>query len=232
MPTTVEETEKAETSENKKDELLLDSLEIKGYRCFEHLRIEKLGRVNLIVGKNNVGKTALLEALKLYISPNPDILFDNLLARNESIKIPSNASIEPYIKFTRHLFSNRPSLLFDEDSARFEIDSPKLGKIFVDSYPPNSSFNYPRFQVKGVDKRSEIKNYFIGVNGIDSNETSSLWDNITLTELQEPTISILRIISPKIIDINFIVYPKGANIRIPLAKIEKVSEPIPPSQFG
>ena len=47
-------------------ELLLDSLEIKGYRCFEHLTIEKLGRVNLIVGKNNVGKTALLEALWLY----------------------------------------------------------------------------------------------------------------------------------------------------------------------
>ncbi len=47
-------------------ELLLDSLEIKGYRCFEHLTIEKLGRVNLIVGKNNVGKTALLEALRIY----------------------------------------------------------------------------------------------------------------------------------------------------------------------
>lgn len=47
-------------------ELLLDSLEIKGYRCFEHLTIEKLGRVNLIVGKNNVGKTALLEALWIY----------------------------------------------------------------------------------------------------------------------------------------------------------------------
>ncbi len=46
--------------------LLLDSLEIKGYRCFEHLTIEKLGRVNLIVGKNNVGKTALLEALWIY----------------------------------------------------------------------------------------------------------------------------------------------------------------------
>jgi hypothetical protein len=52
MPTTVEETEKAKIGEDKKDELLLDSLEIKGYRCFEHLTIEKLGRVNLIVGKN------------------------------------------------------------------------------------------------------------------------------------------------------------------------------------
>ena len=68
MSTTVEEIEKTEASEETKNELLLDSLEIKGYRCFEHLTIEKLGRVNLIVGKNNVGKTALLEALWIYLS--------------------------------------------------------------------------------------------------------------------------------------------------------------------
>ncbi len=47
-------------------DLLLKSLEIEGYRSFRHLRIPQLGRVNLVVGKNNVGKTALLEALRLY----------------------------------------------------------------------------------------------------------------------------------------------------------------------
>ncbi len=66
--TTVEEIGKVEMSDSVKSALLLNSLEIKGYRCFEHLTIEKLGRVNLIVGKNNVGKTALLEALSVYAS--------------------------------------------------------------------------------------------------------------------------------------------------------------------
>ena len=66
MPTTVAENEQIKTGEDENPALLLDSLEIKGYRCFEHLTIEKLGRVNLIVGKNNVGKTALLEALLIY----------------------------------------------------------------------------------------------------------------------------------------------------------------------
>lgn len=46
--------------------LILNSLEICGYRAFEHLLIEHLGRVNLIVGKNNVGKSNLLEALQIY----------------------------------------------------------------------------------------------------------------------------------------------------------------------
>ena len=63
MSMTVEEIEKTETGKDAKSKLLLNSLEIKGYCRFEHLTIEKLGRVNLIVGKNNVGKTALLEAL-------------------------------------------------------------------------------------------------------------------------------------------------------------------------
>ena len=84
MPTTIEETETTETSEDKKDELLLDSLEIKGYRCFEHLTIEKLGRVNLIVGKNNVGKTALLEALWIYANDGAEnLMFEILRERNE-----------------------------------------------------------------------------------------------------------------------------------------------------
>ena len=36
------------------------------FRCFENLTIEPLERINLIAGKNNVGKTALLEALWLH----------------------------------------------------------------------------------------------------------------------------------------------------------------------
>ena len=45
---------------------MLSSLEIKNFRTFSHLVIQRLGRVNLIVGKNNVGKTTLLEALRIY----------------------------------------------------------------------------------------------------------------------------------------------------------------------
>ena len=46
--------------------LVLNSLEIGHFRGFQHLLIERLGRVNLIVGKNNVGKSNLLEALQMY----------------------------------------------------------------------------------------------------------------------------------------------------------------------
>ncbi len=41
------------------------SFRVKNFRCFKDLRINDLGRVNLIAGKNNTGKTALLEAMYL-----------------------------------------------------------------------------------------------------------------------------------------------------------------------
>jgi hypothetical protein len=68
--------------------LALDSLEIKNYRVFMDLVIPKFGRVNLIVGKNNVGKSTLLEALWLYSQKgNPTVLLDLLKSRDEYSRV-------------------------------------------------------------------------------------------------------------------------------------------------
>ncbi len=42
------------------------SFRVKNFRCFKDLQINDLGRVNLIAGKNNTGKTALMEAISVY----------------------------------------------------------------------------------------------------------------------------------------------------------------------
>ncbi|PID61136.1 MAG: hypothetical protein CR974_04340 [Gammaproteobacteria bacterium] len=41
----------------------LDSLKVKNFRILEGVEIDRLGHVNLIVGKNNSGKSTILEAL-------------------------------------------------------------------------------------------------------------------------------------------------------------------------
>lgn len=40
----------------------IKNIEIKNFKCFEDFTAEGFGRVNLIGGKNNVGKTAFMEA--------------------------------------------------------------------------------------------------------------------------------------------------------------------------
>ncbi len=53
------------------------SFRVKNFRCFKDLQINDLGRVNLIAGKNNTGKTALMEAALLLSCPlTPNLLLD------------------------------------------------------------------------------------------------------------------------------------------------------------
>ncbi len=49
---------------------MITSLHIKNFRGFEDLEIKDLKRVNLFAGKNNTGKTSVLEALFLLGGPN------------------------------------------------------------------------------------------------------------------------------------------------------------------
>ena len=45
---------------------MIHSLKIENFRSLEDFQVTKLGRVNLIVGKNNSGKSSVLEALRIY----------------------------------------------------------------------------------------------------------------------------------------------------------------------
>jgi hypothetical protein len=64
--------------------VMLKDLAISGFRGFESLKIDHLGGVNLILGKNGVGKTSLLEAIWLYSSPmNRSLITELLITRQE-----------------------------------------------------------------------------------------------------------------------------------------------------
>jgi len=94
--------------------LILNSLEIRNFRGFQHLKIERLGRVNLIVGKNNIGKSSLLEALQLYARRGvPDVIWNILSARDENRQSSSSqtVSIEDLLSSLKYLFYGRKEIL-------------------------------------------------------------------------------------------------------------------------
>ncbi len=47
---------------------MLRDITIENYRCFKDFTITGLGRVNLIVGSNEIGKTSFMEAVYLLVN--------------------------------------------------------------------------------------------------------------------------------------------------------------------
>jgi AAA15 family ATPase/GTPase len=69
---------------------VLQSLHIQNFRGISSLKVERLGRVNLLVGANNVGKTTALEALSLHAAPplEAPAAAMELLARRQDLSRP------------------------------------------------------------------------------------------------------------------------------------------------
>jgi len=63
---------------------MINSLLIRNFRIFKELKIDRLSRVNLFVGKNNSGKSCLLEALQIYATKgHPKNLYEIVSSRDE-----------------------------------------------------------------------------------------------------------------------------------------------------
>jgi AAA15 family ATPase/GTPase len=64
---------------------MLKSFEIHNFRLFQHLEVGRLGPVNLVVGRNNAGKSTFLEAVELYVSnASSTVLLDLIESRQET----------------------------------------------------------------------------------------------------------------------------------------------------
>jgi predicted ATP-dependent endonuclease of OLD family len=109
---------------------MLRELTIENYRCFEKLHVKDLAQVNLIVGKNNVGKTSFLEAVYLYVSHGGPKEFLELLSARE-------LTYEPII-YSEEISANnyypvdnifRVSNQNPQQSKNFSIDSDNLFKL-------------------------------------------------------------------------------------------------------
>lgn len=61
---------------------MITRLTIEGFKGFKHIEISRLSRINLLGGRNNVGKTSLLEALFMFHDRlNPQMVLSQLARR-------------------------------------------------------------------------------------------------------------------------------------------------------
>jgi predicted ATPase len=76
---------------------MFNTLKIEGFRTFEELTISGLGRINLLVGANNSGKTSVLEALAILLSRGDQEVIRKLLQnRQEIIHYDENGALADY----------------------------------------------------------------------------------------------------------------------------------------
>jgi AAA15 family ATPase/GTPase len=114
---------------------MLDSLDIKNYRNLKELRIHSLGRVNLITGKNNTGKSTILEAIAIYATKGDlNLIYQILGERGENFR-PSEATknaTDSNIRALSSLFTNR--------FVGFDVpDAISIGSIENDLFRENQS---------------------------------------------------------------------------------------------
>lgn len=106
---------------------MLQSLKLTGFRTFESYLVDSLARVNLVVGKNQSGKTSLLEAVDLLVSGDgPSTISESADRRDETESVDSLTSYQR-IPSIAHLFHEHKC----EPGASFEIQGSRSKDIVV-----------------------------------------------------------------------------------------------------
>lgn len=131
---------------------IIRSFQVSNFRGFENLTVDNLSRVNLITGKNNTGKTCLLEAISLYKSEfESDLLYKILHERNEL----EDEKLIIKDHSLRYIFNNF-KLLNDSNEEKFIHFISNLGnyKIGYYQYVRNEDGSYTPLEKKrdNIDK--------------------------------------------------------------------------------
>jgi ABC-type branched-subunit amino acid transport system ATPase component len=240
-------------------DLLLDSLEIQGFRAFKHLTIERLGRVNLVVGKNGVGKTALLEAVHVYANGGSPIEIGKFLkAKDEgSLQMVFGGRDNPdsvsqgSAGIIRYLFNGRPNLskLFRHVNSGEVLADLKIGPLdspdrqLVIGVEKRGSSACMRIQLKSyyIDECYSINNEhmftvvevmnskFVSSGGIDKDFQVGRWWDDIA--LTDKESEVLEVLRLVAPEVQDVNLKMSEFYRIPFVKID-LPEPIPLHSMG
>jgi predicted ATP-dependent endonuclease of OLD family len=113
----------------------LDNFQVKGFRAFGDIELKNLCEVNMLVGKNNIGKTTLLEALRICLTEEPNRIADLLLSREEFSFRRKLRSLDSVAEGTplafEALFYGRPNLEHHPQFSVGPLTGPNLTVKFV-----------------------------------------------------------------------------------------------------
>lgn len=204
---------------------MLDSLYIKNFRIFKELHIKYLGRINLIVGKNNSGKTSLLEALLSYATNASPYWLDSLIFKRSEhweIETKDYKKLQSNNNPLRHMFYDHKFPISENDCIEIGSLNDHNDRIYL------RTRNYEILELQesrntkplALWNLSSLENWnqhlnvpkpkmeveWVSTNSYHNNERiAELWDNINLTDLKESVLTALKIIEPSIQDLGLTI---------------------------
>lgn len=228
---------------------MLDSLHIKNFRCFEDLTIPSLGRVNLIVGKNNSGKSTLLEAIAVFAQGGrATALFDVLKARDEFFYSEHSPIINlqqiEKVFFDREAIASGKNLYIGDSFNKkylsfkyIEMDDQRYGLsngLEISTNNQNLKLNASRFE---FDIISNIKPFYIiptlRINSTTEEEDTLafFWDKALEKSHDNLIEDRLKIIEPNLEKL-FFIQSEQKNTRRAKARIKNIPEPVTLKSMG
>ncbi len=232
---------------------MLNSLVIKNFRMLEDFTVSKLGRVNLIVGKNNSGKSTVLEALRIYAwNAHPKLL--EIIAESHDEVFQQNGSRFLYEDlFTDRKFPNSKHFETEEDYHCGDHPSTEDEEIYIAESSAQSDLKklyiwstgeinylsrgaYESFQAMGVleieapnIKPKTIPCSFVPTQFASMDRLEHEWNAINLTDNEDIVAQALQIIAP---DFKRLAFDGNKEKRWVKVKLANLPKPVPLKSLG
>jgi predicted ATP-dependent endonuclease of OLD family len=72
---------------------MIRSVRIQGFRALKTFRMESLGRINLLISRNNTGKTSVLEGLYLLVTRGDPAAIWRVMTRRGEFLVPDTQAL-------------------------------------------------------------------------------------------------------------------------------------------
>lgn len=153
---------------------------VQNFRGFKDLQLNDLARVNLIAGKNSVGKTSILEALYIFSNPyNAELPVKiNTFRGLRNIRINRSDLLDTSLDSLFYKFNPSTEILFegkdgDKNDFKFVLRIPVDIEVQESSTVLDSSGTYetasvdaiPRQPLEIVDIDGHVERAYIGIEG-------------------------------------------------------------------
>lgn len=165
--------------------MMLSELIIQNFRVLANFEVSRLGRINLIVGKNNAGKSSVLEALRIYAGHANRALLDSIaLEHDETLQ---------------DLFTGRRLPAHDAVDHAIQIGDPQNPAATVRILPNQLTQDATPLAPCGL----------VQTRWMSMDELADDWDRIVFTEHEDIVRRALKIITPEFENLTFVRIDDG-----------------------